>query len=158
MSQKRQKFLKRMPWLLIPVALLAVMATQLPSPDVAVAQPGTCVDDVTGVSNLCTANDVRIASVENVVSITCVPGEPVNLELRAEFVANASERYDIGLFIAEDGGNAYTGSCHQDYLPPPLAPEGSCSVAGTPCRADGDCPGGETCNGAATCSVSGSAC
>jgi hypothetical protein len=158
MSQRRQKFLKRLPWLLIPVALLAVMATLSPSPKVAEAQQGTCVDDITGVSNNCTANDVTIALLFNDQDVSCVPGEPITLYLRAELVAGAAERWDIGIFVAEDGGDAYTGTCYHDYLAPPLAPEGTCSVAGTPCLADGDCPGGETCDGAATCSVSGNPC
>jgi hypothetical protein len=147
MSQGRQNLLKRSPLLLLPVALLAVVATLSPNLKVAVAQPGTCVDDVTGRSNVCTANDVRIASVNNVVSLACIPGELVSLELRAEFVANANERYDIGLFVAEDGGDAYTGSCYKDYLPPPLARNGSCSTSGAICQKDADCPLGETCTG-----------
>ena len=41
--------------------------------------------------------------------------------VQAELEAGANERYDIGLFLALDGGDAFTGQCHHEALAPPLA-------------------------------------
>jgi hypothetical protein len=41
------------------------------------------------------------------------------VRFKAEIVAGSTERYDIGLFIATDGGSAQTGnSCYHDFLQP----------------------------------------
>ena len=45
----------------------------------------------------------------------------IRVKLQAELVATAQDRYDIGLFVAQDGGDARTGVCTRDYLAPPLA-------------------------------------
>ncbi|TFH41409.1 MAG: hypothetical protein E4G94_07990, partial [ANME-2 cluster archaeon] len=82
----------------------------------------TCIDDVTGVNNVCTANDVGLGTFYRVGGPTdCLSGETIQVQLQAEMISTAADRYDIGLFIAEDGGNARTGTCYKDYLPPPLA-------------------------------------
>lgn len=89
---------------------------------------GNCLNDLAGFNNpTCTAGDVKINKF-NVISgpATCVSGTIINVELQAETIANANERYNIGYFIALDGGNAKTGLCYDDYLPPPL------SLAATP--------------------------
>jgi hypothetical protein len=71
----------------------------------------------------CTANDVQLAGFLVVDGPgACVAGEPIEVTLKAALAAGAAERYDIGLFIALDGGEALTGQCLQDYLPPPLQP------------------------------------
>lgn len=125
------------------------------------AQSPNCMEDVVealdganAVPLNCTANDVNLA-IYHVLSgpPSCVAGEYVTVQLRAEAVAGASERYDIGLYVALDGGDALRGECHQAYLPPPLKPDASnpnptCSVSTTTaCLTDGDCPLGETCVG-----------
>lgn len=53
----------------------------------------------------CTANDVRIAQFINLSPdvTSCVEGEPVTVQLRAEIVATSTERWDVGLFVAKDG-------------------------------------------------------
>jgi hypothetical protein len=85
-----------------------------------------CLEDRVGASLRplnCTANDVRGASLLVVEGPgACVAGEPIDVTLKVGVIARAVERYDIGLFIALDGGNALTGQCLQDYLPPPLQP------------------------------------
>ncbi|HOI09847.1 MAG TPA: hypothetical protein PK313_05135, partial [Myxococcota bacterium] len=140
--------------------------------------PPNCIDDVTGVVNNCTANDVRISLVLNREDVACEMGSMVELDLTAVLVANASERWDIGTFIALDGGNARSGACRQGYLPPPLAAAGSCAISGgvcnnnltdnaTGCPASGLCSDGVTgCNvdlecppaPGGTCFVTGEAC
>jgi cysteine-rich repeat protein len=108
-----------------------------------------CVDDVTDRTNVCTANDVQIASLTPIeVYDECdFVGDTATVLFEAELVANSSERWDIGLFIAQDGGDGRTGACFRDFLPPPLETMGSCSVTDAPCSTVADCPAGETCEG-----------
>ena len=81
-----------------------------------------CVDDLTGVTNNCTANDVSLglifATEEQI--IFCEAGEVIQVPLRASVVAGSQVRYDIGMFIAEDGGDARTGQCFHDFIRPVL--------------------------------------
>jgi len=121
----------RNPWLLAPAVLLLVLLTLALGARPVAAQGGTCIDDVTGRINTCTANDVRLGTFYNVEPVTCTPGSTVSLFLRAELLGGANERYDIGLFVASDGGDARSGTCYQDYLPPPLAAAGS-YIPGSP--------------------------
>lgn len=90
-------------------------------------EPNSCLDNVTGVTNNCTANDVRLAVIAEIVeSDGCdFPGDTAQVQIQTSLIATAAERYDIGIFIALDGGTARTGSCHHNYLPPPLADLGS---------------------------------
>ena len=76
------------------------------------------MQDLAGLGTLnCTANDVRVARYIIVSGPTmCVPGDDITVTLQADLVAGASERYDIGLFVALDGGNALTGTCLQEWL------------------------------------------
>jgi hypothetical protein len=128
------------------LALLALMASML-APQPALAQDGTCLDDVTAIHSVCEAGDVQISTVTNDEATTCMPGELVTLHLTVRLVAQAKQRYDIGLFVALDGGDAHTGSCHRDYLPLDLLTAyGTCSGSGGgACSKDVDCPTGETC-------------
>jgi len=120
----------------------------------------SCIDDVTGVTNNCTANDVRIALLFNESgNLICEDGGSVTVHLIAELEATSAERWDIGMFVALDGGAARTGICFQDFLDgvnPPLQPEmpnctGYCSDHTTlQCLKDEDCPDfatGESCTG-----------
>lgn len=76
---------------------------------------------------VCTANDVRIQAL-NLVSIveSCDAGVFGQAEAVFEaFVSSVGspERYDIGLFVAQDGGSARDGdACFHDFLAPPLTP------------------------------------
>ena len=133
-----------MMWMLL--GWLALFVAVLP-PQPAVAQEGSCIDDVTGIVNVCAADDVWLSYLRNAEDLVCTPGEPVTLNLEAWLLATSLERYDIGLFLALDGGTADTGSCQQYYLPPPLALGGTCSVSGGACKKDADCPAGEVCAG-----------
>jgi len=138
------------------------------------AQAQTCIDDVTDRTNNCTANDVVISLVLNDTDVVCELGSTVDLSLTALLEANANERWDIGMFIALDGGDARTGECYQDYLPPPLAAGGTCSVTGETCFSALDCPTEGLCddglsscntdldcpvpNAGGTCLISGGTC
>ena len=99
----------------------------------AYAQTPNCMQDKVTFGLQCTANDVRIASYELIGGAqACVEGEMITVSLRAHVECGAQERYDIGLFVATDGGNALTGQCWQDYLPPPLQPTPPGCTGGAP--------------------------
>jgi hypothetical protein len=75
----------------------------------------------------CTANDVRIERLRVVTVLeSCTEGVYGEAEIVFEALVSADgspDRYDIGLFIALDGGSAREGdSCFHDHLPPPLSP------------------------------------
>ncbi|RZN40097.1 MAG: DUF11 domain-containing protein, partial [Methanosarcinales archaeon] len=102
-----------------PLALLLMLSMLAPG-----ALADNCMDDVSPLDGLvCTANDVRVAQynvIEGPTSI--IAGEYMDVTLQAELIAGASERYDIGFFVALDGGDALNGSCFREFLMPPLCP------------------------------------
>lgn len=102
-----------------PMNVPALGPTITPTPGVNYEFGNFCVDDYQPGSN-CTANDVRIASLEPDLSEVCLAvGDYATVRFKAEIVAGSTERYDIGLFIATDGGSAQTGnSCYHDFLQP----------------------------------------
>lgn len=101
-----------------PAAALAPVAALAPAAK-------NCMADVYGDTLNCTANDVRVAQYTLVEGpAECLPGSTIRVKLQAELIAGAQNRYDVGLFVAQDGGAALTGSCFRDYLAPPLAPVG----------------------------------
>ena len=74
---------------------------------------------------VCTANDVRIKELRIVQVIKPCNVAPTGyLDVVFEALVSSEgspDRYDIGLFLAMDGGEALSGdSCYHDYLPPPI--------------------------------------
>lgn len=74
----------------------------------------------------CTANDIRTEALNPVQIIEgCADGVPGEAEAVFEALISAvasPDRYDIGLFVALDGGDARMGdSCLHDHLDPPLS-------------------------------------
>ena len=107
------------------LGFLAAVAAAALLPRPAHAQTGNfCVRDFQA-GAVCTANDVRVQAL-NLLNIIedCNAGIPGSaLADFSVFVSavGAPDRYDIGLFIALDGGSARDGnSCMHDYLEPPL--------------------------------------
>lgn len=103
------------------IAILWLVSTFLPTIGLAQGESGNvCVRDYRG-GAVCTANDVRIEAL-NIVSVneTCVAGTPGETEVVFEALvssAGSPDRYDIGLFLALDGGSARDGdSCYHDFL------------------------------------------
>lgn len=91
------------------IASIAAFAAGVLFVPFALAQPfipssNYCAAD-RGISSLnCTANDIEIASVTvNNAVTTCRAGDPVTLDLTANLHVNASNRHDIGIFLARDG-------------------------------------------------------
>jgi len=101
----------------------------------------SCMQDVynefNGTQSLnCTANDVRIASVINIEVLDdgcAFLGDTVTFNATLEVELTASARHDVGIYIAEDGGDALSGSCLVTILPfQPADDSGSCVGAGDP--------------------------
>jgi hypothetical protein len=89
-------------------------------------QAAPCLNDLAGFTggNICTAKDVKLsAGTFTVISgpATCVAGETILVQLQADLEATAQDRYNIGIWVAQDGGNALTGVCYDDYLKPLLS-------------------------------------
>lgn len=92
------------------------------------AQEGDfCVADFVQPAN-CVANDVRIEEF-TVVEILedCLEGVEGEAEMILEVLVSSEgspDRYDVGFFVALDGGSALDGdNCLHSYLAPPLDPE-----------------------------------
>jgi len=77
------------------------------------------VQGVGGANDLnCTAGDVSVAQT-TVLSgpQECIEGDVIQVELAADLQSNSnSSRSDIGIWLAEDGGNAVTGACQHFYF------------------------------------------
>lgn len=84
--------------------------------------PGSCLSEAFGSAVNCTAEDVRIAAAETVEVVDGCdgPGDVALVKVRVDLEIGAATRYDIGIFAATDGGDARTGTCFKEYLPPPL--------------------------------------
>lgn len=134
----RQFTATRISWILLVITALlcaGCAATTVAPPSIAPAVPAplvqandlppTCMNDVFGGETNCTAEDVRVSQYTLVEGPTeCLPGKTIPVKLQAELVAGAQDRYDVGLYIAQDGGKALTGICFRDYLATPLLSSG----------------------------------
>ncbi|MGH9464235.1 MAG: hypothetical protein ACRD0X_01230 [Thermoanaerobaculia bacterium] len=118
-----------------------------------------CIQDYQG-GAVCTANDVRFESFTPIQVLEgCTEGTPGEATIVFEVVVSADgspDRYDIGMFIALDGGSALTGDdCFHDYLDPPLTTTpvyGDANGNGVPDIVDGPWWDGEApLGGADTC-------
>ncbi|MFC1711891.1 SdrD B-like domain-containing protein [Patescibacteria group bacterium] len=83
-----------------------------------------CMEDVYGGDLNCTANDVGIAEVTNVIILDdgCMyPGDQVEFQATYTIVSTASERHDVGVYFATDGDpnsdGALSGSCDIGIMP-----------------------------------------
>jgi len=68
----------------------------------------------------CTANDVQLASVTDVTILDdgcAFIGDTVTFDADYEIVLTAQARHDIGIYLAEDGGDALFGTCEIATLP-----------------------------------------
>ena len=79
---------------------------------------GACAQDVAGFHLNCTANDVSIANATNITihdDGCAFAGDTVTFTADFEMVLTAQERFDLGIWFANDGDpngdGAYTGSC-----------------------------------------------
>jgi hypothetical protein len=119
-----------------PVLVVALIA-----PCAARAQ--TCAADLSDGNLNCMANDVSIARVTVLqIAHPCSgPGDTATVNLQLELLATAKTRYDVGLFVATDGGDAYTGTCVHTILTPVSTTPNPTSATGPFLDADGDACG-----------------
>jgi cysteine-rich repeat protein len=98
-----------------------------------------CIQDVftkfgQGGGLTCTANDVRIAGVTGIEikdDGCAFLGDSVTFDATLQVLLTAQDRHDVGIYIAADGGTAFTGSCFISTLPYQPNDE-SCTAAGVP--------------------------
>lgn len=81
-----------------------------------------CMEDVWHLENqqdlACTANDIELLALSAlVVEDACdTHGDFATVQLRAQVQCLPDFRYDVGLYLALDGGSALTGSCASSIL------------------------------------------
>jgi hypothetical protein len=121
----------------VAIAGLAVAAVVVAGP--ALAQD-LCIEEAAGQTLNCTANDVSIALilVEEIIDACEFEGDTAQVILQAQVSAGANERFDIGFYIATDGGDARTGTCERGFLTPVGSPTDEDSGVGPYPDLDGD--------------------
>ena len=106
--------------LAIVLAIAGLFSGQQAKADHGGSAGNECIRDAADFNqgNICTANDVRFGAFEvEGDDIFCSPGEQVEVTIRAT-IQSGPERYDIGLYVDETGGNAQDrgNTCYRDYL------------------------------------------
>jgi hypothetical protein len=102
-----------------------------------------CMDDANPKDKLnCNANDISITNTHNTIIVDpCdgTVGDTATISFVAEFNLTAQDRYDIGVWISEDGGNALTGECSvADFPISPTPPWTNLDTADQPTDTCGD--------------------
>jgi len=112
---------------LSPLAKMALLLLPLSAAGQTGMQGNVCVQALQPGAS-CLASDVRVASID-LLSIdggACLGNGlgSVDVEVNVVLTTNGGpDRFDIGTFIATDGGSALSGNaCYHDYLAPPLTP------------------------------------
>ena len=133
--------------LALSVGATAAFAQGSPNPQQ--QGPGQfCIDDSGYPSGAnCTAGDTRIATLSPSIQSACLTvGGTATVLFDATIETNAQTRWDMGLYVATDGGNAEIGnSCYKTVLQPVAAKD----AAGNPTNPAGTGPfkneDGDTC-------------
>jgi len=78
-----------------------------------------CMQTAAGQNLQCTANDVKIASTSSleIIDDCSRPGDDAIVSFVAKFELTSQDRYDIGVWIAEDGKDALVGYCSVSNFP-----------------------------------------
>ena len=113
--------------LLSALAAITLLSVLLLGAQTASAQQGVtwetgnvCTKNFVDPAN-CTAEDVRISNITPALNEVCLfAGDTASAYFTLTITTGAQTRYDIGMFIATDGGSALTGNaCYHDFLQPP---------------------------------------
>ena len=77
---------------------------------------GNCMEDNwfryrNGGGLVCTAKEVTLSNLEAGERMTCTEGSTITVDLKATVHFNTG-RYDVGWYIAKDGGDALNGDCY----------------------------------------------
>lgn len=83
-----------------------------------------CMQTAFGDDVGCNANDIELATVTSVTVVDdCdFPGDTATISFVATFTLTAQDRYDIGVWVAQDGGDALTGTCSVSTFPTSPSP------------------------------------
>lgn len=107
-------------WMLALVGAVLMLVALFSGSSFAGLANQDCVDPATNDSNNCTANDVGLASMKVLaVKKGCVSSQDSAIvNMQVTFNAHQPSRYDVGLYLATDGGNAITnkGGCFKEAL------------------------------------------
>ena len=118
----RMRPLRALAVTLIVLLALAMGAQAAPAggtPGVNYELGNNCVEDYTP-GAVCTANDVVISNISPSIEEACLAaGDTATVKFTLQLLTNATTRYDIGMFVATDGGSAKSGNmCYHDFLQP----------------------------------------
>lgn len=81
---------------------------------------GACIEEAAGFPLACPGPDVDLAVASASVIDACeFVGDFATLDMSVEILSLAPVRYDIGVWVALDGGDAFLGQCSASYLPIP---------------------------------------
>lgn len=101
-----------------------------------VAGQPNCLEDRYGSSTTCTSNavdqDIYVSNIgcpADMPPMNCSAGQHVLMPLVAEIFASAATKYDIGINMAIDGGDAVTGQCSIFILTPITTDTGLLNVS-----------------------------
>src|SRR5678815_2872071 len=115
------------------IAVVMLLATSIGATATR-ANAQSCVDDVTGETNNCKSEDVSITSIVvksgGLIDGCTSTADTATVDLVVTVTASEPTRYDIGLYIALDGGDARTGICSHQFLGPALSPPGVLDLTG----------------------------
>ena len=79
-----------------------------------------CLDDISPLNVNCVANDISstVVITQLVGPPVCARGFEIQVGLELTITTTATTRYDVGVWIAQDGGDALTGCCNAFALQP----------------------------------------
>lgn len=100
---------RRRPWFLTLVVLVAAMLGAAPAAVAGTLPAAACPTNL----GSCSAGDVitRIVAVSIIGSDACnSPADSINLRITAEWATTANQRYDVGVFLSNDGGVVNNGA------------------------------------------------
>jgi hypothetical protein len=126
--------------------MLVIGLLSMGQPAAAQTSDTACIKEATGLNNpSCTANDVRIGSYTLVSPglTSCDPTSdtPITVTIEAT-IESGPARYDIGIWINQDGNSAKSdptgNNCFRDFLHPVASTSSNCEPDGPYYNADGD--------------------
>jgi hypothetical protein len=69
-------------------------------------EKGLCLNKAVGGTTVCTAEDIKIMSVETVGPTVCPEGQYINVDISTTLSVTAGTRYDIGIYVGLGGEDA----------------------------------------------------
>lgn len=103
-------------------ALLLVCSFLIVPPAARAGEFGGCIEDDYGDPLTCVAADVKVSQLDVLELFDgCTgPSDTATVSLSSILSITANTRFDLGVYMAVDGGTGESGECFKEYLPPPL--------------------------------------